>query len=115
MTLGIPDDELPMQQREAAQETVPKMLAHERINAKAIAAAILCWEGEFVIVRSAFRWLKHGTDVIPNAYEMFDMEQVCEERDWRIVERYGDHIAIVAAQNHHSPNPLSQPSEIRPK
>jgi hypothetical protein len=34
--------------------------------------------------------------VIPNAYESFSLEGICEERGWNIVERYGDHIAIIS-------------------
>lgn len=51
-------------------------------------------QGESVLVRHAFRWSRNG-EFVPNAYESRDLESICEERNWKIVERYGDHIAIV--------------------
>lgn len=49
---------------------------------------------ESVLVRHAFRWFRNG-EAVSNAYESRDLESICEERNWKIVVRYGDHIAIV--------------------
>ncbi len=70
------------------------VLAHERLDEILIEKAIRVSGDEFVIVRRPFRWKKNG-QVIPNAYESFRLETVCEDNHWKIVETYGGHIAIV--------------------
>ena len=82
--------------------TCSRMLDYERLNAAEIAKAIYTVPGESVIVRSAFRWLRNG-EVIPNGYEMFSMEGICEDRNWKIVARYGDHIAIISENTQAQP------------
>jgi hypothetical protein len=74
------------------------ILDYERLNATEIAKAIYTRPGESVIVRSAFRWMRDG-QVIPNAYEMFSMEGVCEDRGWQIIAQFGEHIAIISENN----------------
>lgn len=51
-------------------------------------------EKESVLMRQAFRWFRNG-EVVSNAYEGRSMESVCEDWGWKIVERYGEHIAII--------------------
>jgi len=71
------------------------LLDYERlIEASAISKAIFTLEGESVLIRNAFRWKLDGM-VVSNAYESFSMEQVCEERGWKIVTKYGEHIGII--------------------
>lgn len=55
-----------------------------------------CRDGERVIWRSPFRWKDKG-GVLPNAYEMFSVEQVAAERDLEIVANF-NHAAIVRAR-----------------
>ena len=52
-----------------------------------------CDEGEKVIWRDAFRW-KDSNGVLSNAYEMFGVEQVAQDRNWEIVANFC-HAAIV--------------------
>lgn len=73
-------------------------LAYERLNLEALQKAIGLSEGEHLLVRSPFRWMLDG-QVVSNAYEMFEMQGVCEERGWQIVETFGEHIAIVRDSN----------------
>lgn len=71
------------------------ILDYERLyDAGAISKSIYTLPGESVLIRNAFRWKRDGV-VVSNAYEMQDMEQVCQDRGWEIVVRYGDHIAII--------------------
>lgn len=50
--------------------------------------------GEWVLHRGAFRWRRNG-NFISNGYESFGMESICEENGWDVVEKYGEHIAII--------------------
>lgn len=56
-----------------------------------------CREGEYVIFRQPFRWMRGTWDdhsVMPNAYEMFELEQVMSERG--LEARYTfEHAAII--------------------
>lgn len=70
------------------------ILDYERLNAN-IYECILTFEGESVLVRQPFRWMKNG-EVVPNAYECLDLEQICEERNWKIIAKYGDSLAIIS-------------------
>lgn len=71
------------------------LLDYERLlNAAEISKAILTMKGESVLIRNAFRWKKDGM-VVSNAYEGHSLEEVCEERGWTIVVKYGEHIAII--------------------
>ncbi len=73
-----------------------ELLTYERLtDPGAISRAVFTFESESVLVRSPFRWTKDGKE-IPDAYAHMDVEQVCEERGWEIVEQYGEHIAIVS-------------------
>lgn len=59
----------------------------------------VCEDGEFVIFRSAFRWLKHdgnhaNDSVLNNCYEMFELEQVLNEANLECRYSY-EHAAIV--------------------
>lgn len=73
------------------------LTAFERLNnAAALSGAIFTLNEESVLVRNSFRWKKDG-EAISDAYTAMSMEQVCEERGWKIVERYGEHLAIIAA------------------
>jgi len=69
------------------------ILPYERIDELKIIEAIRVSSGEFIVVRRPFRWMKNG-EAISNAYESFGMECVCEDNGWKIVEKYGEHIAI---------------------
>lgn len=71
------------------------LTAYERLNdAVAISRAVFTLENESVLVRNSFRWKKDG-EAIPDAHSAMSLEQVCEERGWKIVERYGEHLAVV--------------------
>ena len=69
------------------------LLAYERLDENKILDAIRLLPGEFIMMRRPFRWMKDG-EVVPNAYESFRLEGICEDNGWKIVERYGEHIAI---------------------
>lgn len=76
--------------------TCSRLLDYERLlNAEEISRAILTLKGESVLIRNAFRWKKDGM-VVSNAYECHGMEEVCEERGWKIIVKYGEHIAIIS-------------------
>lgn len=68
-------------------------LDYERINHELMSKAIGTSNDEFVITRGAFRWSKDG-QFIPNAFEIFCVETVCEDNNWEIVAKYGNHIAV---------------------
>jgi hypothetical protein len=71
------------------------LTAFERLNnAAALTRAIFTMPEESVLVRNSFRWKKDG-ESISDAYTAMSMEQVCEERGWKIVERYGEHLAVI--------------------
>lgn len=71
------------------------LTAYERLNdAVAVSRAVFTLENESVLVRNSFRWKKDG-EAIPDAPSAMSLEQVCEERGWKIVERYGEHLAVV--------------------
>ena len=71
---------------------------YERLNnAAAVTSAIFTMKHESVLVRNSFRWKKDG-EPIPEAHASMSMEQVCEQQGWRIVECYGEHLAVVAPQ-----------------
>ena len=73
-----------------------RLLDYERLlEAETISKAIYTLPDESVLIRNAFRWKLNGK-VVSNAYECHSMEQVCEDRGWRIVAKYGDHIAIIS-------------------
>jgi hypothetical protein len=72
-------------------------LAYERLH-KEIWKSIMVRPGESVMVRHAFRWHRNG-EVVSNAYESFSLEGVCEDRGWKIVERFGEHIAVISEAN----------------
>lgn len=76
------------------QEYTRTLLDYERLDSDEIWKHIKTSEGEHVIVRSAFRWLIDG-EVIPNAYECHDLEDVCSERNWSIVCSYGLSLAVI--------------------
>ena len=69
------------------------ILDYERLDPKVLGHGFRLKQGEFLLVRQPFRWLRDSS-VIPNAYEMFTMEQVCRDNGFQIVETYGDNIAI---------------------
>ena len=72
------------------------LLDYERLSdPAAISRAILTFEGESVLIRNPFRWTKDGLE-IPDAYAEMPLDLVCSERGWKIVERYGEHMAIVS-------------------
>lgn len=71
---------------------------YERLNnATALSSAVFTLENESVLVRNSFRWKKDGV-VIADACSSMSMEQVCQQQGWRIVERYGEHLAIVCVE-----------------
>lgn len=92
------------------------VLAYEDVRVmRPLVAALhaVCEPGEYVIFRSPFRWLRHDGDhandaVMPNAYEMFSLEQVLSERG--LEARYSfEHAAIVANKSQaHSPQDDTQ-------
>ncbi|HSP43951.1 MAG TPA: hypothetical protein VLO11_13845 [Luteolibacter sp.] len=72
------------------------LLDYERLSRSAsISRAILTFADESVLIRNAFQWMLDG-EPIPDADARMDLDQVCEPRGWKIVERYGKHIAIVS-------------------
>jgi hypothetical protein len=74
-----------------------RWLAYERLQ-RDIWKQIMVRPGESVMVRHAFRWHRNG-EVVSNAYESFSLEGVCEDRGWKIVERFGEHIAVISEAN----------------
>jgi hypothetical protein len=96
------------------ETTCYRLLDYERLlNAEEISRAILTLKGESVLIRNAFRWKKDGM-VVSNAYECHGMEEVCEERGWKIVVKYGEHIAIISEnkEDQERKSPASDGSEI---
>jgi hypothetical protein len=74
------------------------LTAYERLNNSVeLSRAIFTIDNEYVLVRNSFRWKKDG-ETISDAYSAMSMEQVCEERGWKIVERYGEHLAIITPE-----------------
>lgn len=73
--------------------TSGKLLDYERLGTD-LWKHIGVSEEESVAVRHAFRWFKNG-ELLSNAYESMSIEQICEDRGWEIVTKYGDHIAII--------------------
>jgi hypothetical protein len=72
------------------------LTAYERLNnAAAISRAVYTHGNEAVLVRNSFHWKKDG-QTIPEAHASMSMKQVCKAHRWKIVERYGEHLAIVA-------------------
>ena len=71
-----------------------KTLAYERLNAERLTEAIGHCDGEHVLVRQAFRWMLDG-QVVNNAYESCSLASVCEDNGWKVIEQYGEHLAIV--------------------
>lgn len=51
--------------------------------------------GERIIYRSAFRWLGDDGHVLPNHYEMFDIESLAEEFGYVIVHHF-HHVAVIS-------------------
>lgn len=78
---------------------------HERIQPDKISEAIGHSGNEFVVCRSAFRWMRDG-QVIPNAYESFSLQGICEDNGWSIVCQYGDSLAVLRE----GPGPLPEPT-----
>lgn len=77
--------------------TTPDVLAYENkplMNKLIDGLLAECGEGEFVIARRPFRWLLivgsslGESEVISNAYEMFELESVCAERNWAILYNF---------------------------
>jgi hypothetical protein len=91
-----------LQDREPTWNSVSEPLVHyesltayERLNnAVALSRAIFTTGQESVLVRNSFRWKKDG-EAIPDAHSAMSMEEVCEQRGWKILESYGEHLAIV--------------------
>ena len=71
-----------------------RFLPYERLDPDGITKSIICLDGEMVLVRSSFNW-RLNSNPIPNGREGIPMENLCEDWGWEIVEKYGDHIAIV--------------------
>lgn len=69
------------------------LLAYERLRPDLHLLIETC-EGERVIQRQPFNWLKDGI-LICNGVEGQSMEHICEERGWQIVEKYGEHLGII--------------------
>lgn len=69
------------------------VLPYERIS-RDIWQHIWVSDGESVMVRHPFRWQRNG-EVVSNAYESMSLDQVCGDRGWIIVERFGEHMAII--------------------
>lgn len=90
------------QDSEETWESAPEPLVHydtltayERLNnAVALSRAVFTCDNESVLVRNSFRWKKDG-EAIPEASSAMSLEQVCGERGWNIIERYGEHLAII--------------------
>ena len=72
-----------------------RLLAYERLN-REIWKSILTMPGESVLIRHAFRWHKNG-EVVSNAYESRELNSLCEEHGWKVVQMFGEHIAIIKA------------------
>lgn len=60
-----------------------------------LSRAILTFQGESVLIRRPFRWTRDGVDLIDVNARM-ELEEICENHGWKIVERYGPHIGIVS-------------------
>jgi hypothetical protein len=74
------------------------LTAYERLNnAAAISRAIYTHGGESVLIRNSFRWKNDG-HTIQDTHSSMSMEQVCKAHGWRIVERYGEHLAIISPE-----------------
>lgn len=70
-------------------------LPYERFRSgKALFDAIALQDGEHLLSRHAFRWHLDG-QMIPNCYEMFELDGIIRERGWEIVHTFGPHIAVV--------------------
>jgi hypothetical protein len=66
-------------------------------------------DGEFVIRRAPFRWMRRtrpgeqadftrppdGWSVISNTYEGHSAQGICEDRNWKMVHDFG-HVAVVS-------------------
>lgn len=74
------------------EKNEPLILDYERILPD-LKSAFRLKEGEFIINRSAFRWVRDNM-FISNAYESTDIDDICEMKDWEVVVKYGEHIAI---------------------
>ena len=84
----------PKPEGDAVELVSNRWLAYERLQ-RDIWKHIMVRPGESVMVRHAFRWHKNG-QVVSNAYESYSLEGVCADRGWKIVETYGEHIAIIS-------------------
>lgn len=71
-----------------------QLLDYERLEEKALLAAIRLREGERLLVLQPWGWHIDGRH-IPNAYEHFSREGVCREHRWEVVCEFGPYIAVV--------------------
>lgn len=70
-------------------------LMYERIDSKALIAAIRLRDGERLLVLQPYGWHIDGAH-IPNAAEQFSRESICEEHGWQVVDELGPYVAVVA-------------------
>jgi hypothetical protein len=90
------NDLLPLDPNLSQSVQWESLLDYERLYQPAlISRAILRLEGEGVLIRRPFRWTLDG-EPINECQAYLGLEKVCELRGWKIVARYGDHIAIVS-------------------
>ncbi len=73
-----------------------QILDYERLyKPHEIARGILTLENESILIRRPFLWTKDGEELHDTTARM-ELAQVCREHGWKIVERFGRHIAIVS-------------------